>query len=50
MFSVMFLAKDPIQGLLLLESMKICQINNGNRTEWCPICIGNYTVSSSIWN
>ena len=28
----------------------IGQFNNGNLTEWRAICIGNHTVSSSVWN
>ena len=32
------------------DSLSEREINNGNYTEWSAICIGNHTVSSSVWN
>ena len=42
---------SPVLTIIYYVSncMKAQVINNGNRTEWSAICIGNHTVSSSIW-
>ena len=31
-------------------TFNVITINNGNRTEWSPICLGNSTVSRGIWD
>ena len=31
-------------------TFNVITINNGNRIEWSPICLGNSTVSRGIWD